>query len=84
MHILLGLLVIIVGTLVVIKSEWLFNNFGSIAFFDKYFHSSGGGRFGYKMVGIIAIIIGIFILTNIINSILLAIAGLFNFSHQNV
>ena len=79
MHILLGLFIIIAGTLLTWKSEWIFNNFGTIAFFEKYFHSAGGGRFGYKIVGIVAVFVGVLILTNIHQQVLQAIAGLFTF-----
>lgn len=80
MHILLGLLIIAAGTLLTWKAEWLFQNFGSIAFFDKYFHSAGGGRFGYKISGVIAVFIGILVLTNIHRGVLQAIANLFIFA----
>lgn len=79
MRILLGLFVIAAGTLITLKSEWLFQNFGSISFFDKYFHASGGGRFGYKIIGVLATIIGILILTNIHRNLLMWVAGLFVF-----
>lgn len=82
MNILLGLFIIICGTLVTLKSEWLYNNFGTIAFFEKYFHSSGGGRFGYKIVGVIAVFAGVLILTNIHQQVLQAIANLFVFGNN--
>lgn len=77
MRIILGLLFIIVGTLVTVKSEWLYLNFGSIAFFDKYLHSSGGGRLGYKLSGVLAVVVGIFVVTNLHERVLQGIANLF-------
>ncbi len=71
---------IVSGFMVTWKSEWLFQNFGTIPFFEKYFHSSGGGRFGYKMVGIIGTFAGIFVLTNLHIRVLTKIAELFTFS----
>ena len=77
MRILLGFIMMGAGFLITWKSEWLFRNFGTIPMFEKYFHASGGGRFGYKMVGIIVIFVGIFVITNIHAQILTAIAKLF-------
>jgi hypothetical protein len=79
MRILLSLFLLAAGTAMTIKSEWLYQNFGTIAFFEKYLHSSGGGRLGYKVMGMLAVLVGILVLTNIHEAILLAIAGLFTF-----
>jgi hypothetical protein len=75
---------IMVGTLITLKSEWLFQNFGSIAFFDKYFHTSGGGRFGYKIMGVLGTFLGILVLTNIHRNLLLWVASLFVFGGPSV
>lgn len=77
MRILVSLLVIFIGFILVWKSEWFFQNFGTIPFFEKYLHSSGGGRLGYKLVGIGGIFAGILIMTNLYSAILTAFANLF-------
>lgn len=69
-----------VGIIITLKGDWLYENFGSIAFFDKYFRGSGGGRFGYKLSGIGFTMVGILVLTNIHVKILTAIANIFVFS----
>jgi hypothetical protein len=61
MNIFLGFLIIAAGFLLMSKSEWLLNNFGGIPFFERYFGSSGGSRFGYKVIGIVTIFIGILV-----------------------
>ena len=66
MHIIIGVIIIIVGALIVVKSEWVYNSFGSIAFFDRYLGAEGGGRLGYKLIGMLFIIIGILVSTNMI------------------
>ena len=66
MHIIVGFIVIVIGFFVVAKSEWLLNNFGRMAFFDKYLGSEGGSRLGYKLIGLLVIFFGILILTNMI------------------
>jgi len=78
-RIILGIIVILAGFILTWKSEWFFQNFGTIPFFEKYLHSSGGGRFGYKIIGIIATFIGIMILTNLHVRILTRIAQFFTF-----
>ena len=70
MNILLGIIVITVGTLMVVKSEWLLNNFGRITFFEIHLGSDGGSRLGYKLVGLIVSFIGTLIMTGMINGFL--------------
>jgi len=55
-----------IGITIVIKSEWMLNNFGSIAFFEEHLGSSGGSRLGYKLVGMLLFFIGLLIATNMI------------------
>ena len=77
MRIILGLVLVAVGVIMTIKSEWLYQNFGSIAFFEEKMHMYGGSRFGYKMVGILAAFIGILIFTNLHSNLILAVLRLF-------
>lgn len=65
-HILLGLVVIAVGTAMVIKSEAFLSAFGRIGFFEEHLGSDGGSRLGYKLIGMLVIFIGVLILTNMI------------------
>jgi len=64
MHILIGAIIIVVGALLVIKAELVYNVFGPIAFFEKYLGSEGGSRLGYKLFGILVVFIGMLVLTN--------------------
>lgn len=57
--IILGLLIIAVGALLAIKTDWFLQNFGRISWFEDKFGSEGGSRLGYKLVGFVAIFIGI-------------------------
>jgi len=66
MHIIIGLLVIALGFLVVLKSEWLLSNFGRITFFEAKLGTEGGSRLGYKLIGVFLIFLGVLILTNMI------------------
>lgn len=61
MRIVGGLILIAIGTLIVIKSENLFQALGRIAWFEKNFGTEGGSRLGYKLIGIIVIFFGLLI-----------------------
>ena len=63
MNIIIGILMVIGGTMMVIKTEWIVQNFGRIAWFEEKLGSEGGSRLGYKLVGIIFIVIGIIVMT---------------------
>jgi hypothetical protein len=58
---------IIVGTLMVIKTEWLMQNFGRIEWFEKQFGPEGGSRLGYKIMAMVVIFFGLLIMTGLIN-----------------
>ncbi len=66
MQILIGLLIMVGGIFFTIKAEWFYQNFGSISFMDKYFGSEGGGRLGYKLIGVLIAFFGMLIFTNMI------------------
>jgi len=62
-QIILGLAIATGGAMMVIKTEWLINNFGRIAWFEEKLGSSGGSRLGYKLLGIAALTLGIIVMT---------------------
>jgi len=62
-HIIIGLTMLAAGSYLVIKTEWLINNVGRIAWFEAKLGSEGGSRLGYKLVGLIFIFIGIIVIT---------------------
>lgn len=62
-HIILGIIITVGGALMVIKTEWLINNFGRMAWFEEKLGAEGGTRLGYKLIGLIIIFIGIIIMT---------------------
>jgi hypothetical protein len=75
LRILLGALVTAVGVLFVMKSEWLYQNVGAMEWADKYLGTSGGSRLGYKLIGLLAIFIGILVMTNLYSALIMAIFG---------
>lgn len=62
-QVILGIAITIGGALMVMKTEWLLNNFGRIAWFEEHLGVEGGSRLGYKLVGLAAITIGIIVMT---------------------
>lgn len=63
MSIFLGLLMLAAGALLIIKSEWLLQNFGRIAWFETKLGAEGGSRLGYKLVGMAILLLGIIVFT---------------------
>lgn len=59
----MGIAITAAGVLLVIKTEWFVNNFGRIAWFEDKLGSEGGTRLGYKLIGILAVIIGVIVMT---------------------
>lgn len=70
MFILIGFAITALGFLIVIKSEWMLNNFGRIGWFDQHLGLNGGSRLGYKLVGMAIIFIGFLVFTNMIGGFL--------------
>ena len=60
-----GLLLLAGGVMMVIKTEWLLNNFGRIAWFEEHLGTEGGSRLGYKIVGMVLIFFGLLTLTGL-------------------
>lgn len=70
MNILVGMIIFAIGTFIVIKSEAMLSAFGRIEFFERQFGTEGGSRLGYKLVGMLAIFIGMLIMTDMIGGFL--------------
>ncbi len=75
MSIIIGILLTAIGVTLVIKTEWFLNNFGRISWFEEKFGSSGGSRFGYKLLGLVLIFLGIIAMTGSGNSFMSWLLG---------
>ena len=64
----LGTFIAAMGFLVVWKSEWMLRNFGRIGFFDQHLGTEGGSRLGYKLIGMLAMFIGVLMMTGLIDA----------------
>lgn len=54
---------LVIGSFLVIKTDWFMNNFGRMSWFEDKLGSSGGSRLGYKIIGFIMIFLGIIFVT---------------------
>ena len=61
----IGLILLIAGLAIVVKTEAVLANFGRIAFFEQHFGTEGGSRLGYKLVGVLITFIGIILITGL-------------------
>ncbi|HNX10539.1 MAG TPA: hypothetical protein PKI61_00075 [bacterium] len=70
MNFVIGLIVVALGVVLVIKTEWFLQNFGRIAWFESKFGAEGGSRLGYKLVGVVFIFFGLLVMTGLIGGFL--------------
>ena len=75
MQIFWGLLIAGVGVVLVLKSEWLVSNFGRIGWAEQHLGMEGGSRLFYKLLGILAIIVGFMVTTGLIEGLLVSVFG---------
>jgi len=73
--IILGIIFAGIGTLVILKTEWIINNFGTNAWAEAKFGFSGGSRLFYKLIGIIIIIVGFLLITGMWEGFLIGTVG---------
>lgn len=71
----LGILLAGAGVLLVLKTEWFIQNFGTSAWAEEHFGLSGGTRTMYKLIGIALIFFGFLFVTGMMNAFLMATVG---------
>lgn len=71
----LGIVIMVVGFLIVKKTDVVLSWFGQVPFAEAKF-GPGGSRFFYKLLGVVISFIGIFVATNVISGILQDLASL--------
>ena len=75
MRIVWGLILIAAGTLMVIYGEKIYEAFGAVPFAEKYLGTEGGSRLFYKLLGVLAIVLGAMVATNMLGPLFLSIFG---------
>lgn len=68
-----GILVILLGVALVIKTEWFLSMFGSIGWAEQHLGTSGGSRLMYKLIGIAFILGSLMAMTGLLGNLILAI-----------
>lgn len=74
-RVIIGILIVLAGTVMVFKSEWFFQNFGSVAWAEANLGPSGGSRLFYKLMGLALIFVGMLVATNLVTGFLNATIG---------
>lgn len=75
MNIIFGIIIVLLGIGLVVKTEWIISNFGTSAWAEAKFGTSGGSRTLYKLIGIALIFIGFLLITNLFNNFLMGTVG---------
>lgn len=75
MRYILGILGIVAGTFLIIKTEWFIQNFGTNAWAEEHLGTSGGTRLMYKLIGLIIIFISIMSITGLLGPAVLRTLG---------
>jgi hypothetical protein len=71
----IGILGIIVGAVLVIKTEWFVQNFGTIEWAEAHLGYSGGTRLMYKLIGLAFILLSLMGMTGLLGAIILKLFG---------
>jgi hypothetical protein len=75
MSFVLGILGIALGIVLIIKTEWFLENFGTISWAEEHMGSSGGSRLMYKLVGLAFIVIALMAMTGLLGTVILSTFG---------
>ncbi len=75
MKIIFGVVGIAIGTLLIIKTEWFIQNFGTSGWAESKMGLSGGTRLLYKLIGLGVIVIAALGMTGMLGGIIISIFG---------
>ncbi len=70
MRIVIGIVLAAIGVLLMLKTEWFVQNFGSNAWAEEHLGSSGGTRLLCKLIAIAFIFFGFLAITNMVGGFL--------------
>jgi len=76
----IGIIAILVGGVLIIKTEWFLENFGAISWAEEHLGTSGGSRLMYKLIGLAFIILSLMGMTGLLGEVIMGTFGkLFTF-----
>ncbi|HLD31284.1 MAG TPA: hypothetical protein VJB37_00065 [Patescibacteria group bacterium] len=70
-----SLLVIFLGVMMVVKTEWFIQNFGTSAWAEQHLGTSGGTRLMYKLLGLVFIFFAMLVVTGMMEGFLMSTIG---------
>ena len=70
-----GILLLLAGIVMVLKTEWFLLNFGSISWAEEHLGTNGGSRLMYKLLGLVLIFFAMLFLTNMMEGFLMGTIG---------
>jgi hypothetical protein len=73
MEIIIGIVLMVVGALIIVKSNAMLKIFGRIPFFEKHLGAEGGSRLGYQVIGFLTVVVGLLVMTGSFEGLILAI-----------
>jgi len=75
MNYFVGIVAVLAGIGMVVKTEWIIQNFGTSAWAEQHLGYNGGTRLMYKGIGLIIIFIGFLLVTNLFQGFLMGTIG---------
>lgn len=73
MRYIFGIIAVLIGFIIIWKSEWLLQNFGRIDWAEIHLGADGGTRLFYKLLGLAIIIISFLYMSGFVEGLLLTI-----------
>lgn len=71
----LGILAIALGIFMIIKTEWIIENFGTSDWAEANMGTSGGSRLLYKLIGLAIIFGSMMVMTGMMGEVILGVFG---------
>ena len=71
----IGIFIVLIGCLLILKTEWFLENFGTIGWAEANLGTSGGSRLMYKLIGLLGIFIGFLLITNMFQGFIMGTLG---------
>ncbi|MEK7084524.1 MAG: hypothetical protein AAB932_04785 [Patescibacteria group bacterium] len=75
MKFIVGILAILFSVILIIKTEWFVENFGTSGWAEEHMGTSGGTRLMYKLIGLVIIIIAMLGMTGFLGGIIWSVFG---------
>jgi hypothetical protein len=66
---------VVMGTLIIVYTEWIVANFGRVAWAEQHLSTEGGTRAFYKVLGVIIILAAFLAITGSLADIITGIFG---------